>query len=274
MQAQQAYVLGHSERELRRLTQQARRIDPITRRFLREAGIAHGMRVLDVGTGVGNVAFLAAELVGAAGEVVGVDRAEAALAVARARAAERGLAQVSFFQGDAAELRFERPFDAVIGRYVLMFQPDPVAVLRRLAGHLGAGGLVVFHEIDWEGARSYPPVPSYDRCSRWIVETLGAYGHETRMGVKLHAAYRAAGLPAPAMQSMEVIGGGADAIEEIELITDAIGTTLPEMERLGIATAAEVDPATLTERIRGEIAARESVIVGRSEIGAWARLPR
>ena len=76
-----AYVLGHSERELDRLTVQARLKDPMTRQFLREAGIVSGMRVLDVGSGAGDVALLAAELVSGSGKVVGVDRAPAALAV-------------------------------------------------------------------------------------------------------------------------------------------------------------------------------------------------
>jgi tRNA A58 N-methylase Trm61 len=62
-----AYVLGHSERELERLRLQAQLIDPITRQFLIEAGIAPGMRVLDVGCGAGDVTFLAADLVGPPG---------------------------------------------------------------------------------------------------------------------------------------------------------------------------------------------------------------
>jgi tRNA A58 N-methylase Trm61 len=53
-------VLGHSDRELERLRRQAQLIDPITLQFLTEAGIANGMRVLDVGSGAGDVAFLAA----------------------------------------------------------------------------------------------------------------------------------------------------------------------------------------------------------------------
>ena len=62
-----AYVLGHSDRELERLRLQAQLIDPITRQFLIEAGISPGMRVLDVGSGAGDVAFLAADLVGPPG---------------------------------------------------------------------------------------------------------------------------------------------------------------------------------------------------------------
>ena len=79
------YLLGHSPEELDRLTVQARLIDPITRQFFVEAGVAPGMRVLDVGSGAGDVAFLVAGLVGPAGEVVGTDRSAAALAAARAR---------------------------------------------------------------------------------------------------------------------------------------------------------------------------------------------
>src|SRR5262245_29840276 len=63
-----AYALGHSERELERLGVQARLVDPVTRRFFVEAGVVSGMRVLDVGSGVGDVSFLAAELVGESGE--------------------------------------------------------------------------------------------------------------------------------------------------------------------------------------------------------------
>jgi hypothetical protein len=68
------YALGHSPRELERLAVQARLVDPITRAFLREAGIAPGMRVLDVGCGAGDVAFLAADLVGRDGAVIGIER--------------------------------------------------------------------------------------------------------------------------------------------------------------------------------------------------------
>jgi tRNA A58 N-methylase Trm61 len=80
------YAPGHSERELKRLTRQAEAFEPFTRRLLQRAGIESGMRVLDVGSGSGDVAFLASELVGSTGEVVGVDRAARAVEWASARA--------------------------------------------------------------------------------------------------------------------------------------------------------------------------------------------
>src|SRR5271157_6280616 len=125
------YELGHTDRELKRLGTQAQLVDPMTRQFFRNAGLAAGMRVLDIGSGAGDVAFLAAELVGAAGEVVGTDRSETALTSARRRAMERSLSNVSFRDGDPTMLTFDRPFDAVVGRYVLMFSPDPAAMGRR-----------------------------------------------------------------------------------------------------------------------------------------------
>jgi len=268
-----AYVFGHSDRELARLKAQARLIDPITRRFFREAGVAPGMRVLDVGSGAGDVAFLAAAMVGDAGEVVGVDRVPAALEMARARAASRSLGNVVFREGDPAELEFDRPFDAVLGRYVLQFQPDPAAVLRKVAAHVRPGGVVVFHEIDWGGLRSFPPAPTFDQCCRWGEETVRSCGAETRMGIKLHSTFVAAGLPSPTMLLEALLGGGPNGAAVLHLVADLMATLLPTMERLGVATAAEVGLETLVERMAKEGTASSSVFVGHHQVGAWARLP-
>ena len=84
------YALGHSEKELQRLSRQGQLLGPFTRQLFEEAGISRGMRVLDVGCGSGDVAFLAADLVGLSGEVVGVDRERTAVDWANARAHSRG----------------------------------------------------------------------------------------------------------------------------------------------------------------------------------------
>jgi ubiquinone/menaquinone biosynthesis C-methylase UbiE len=266
------YELGHAERELERLDHQAQLVGPFTLQVLRDAGIRPGMRVLDVGSGAGHVALLAADLVGPAGEVVGTDKAAAAVAAAQARAKTRALRQLSFREGDPAAMTFEPPFDAVIGRYVLMFQTDPVAMLRSLARHLRPGGVIVFHEPDWTGARSLPPAPTYDRCNHGIVETFKRLGTETRMGAKLYAAFVAAGLPGPAMREFAIIGGGSGAAPWLHQIAELVRTLLPEMERTGVARAAEVDIETLAERLDREVTAGGGTIIGRSEIGAWSHV--
>ena len=92
----QVYILGHSDQELARLNEQHRIVEPITRRFFLEAGLAPGMRVLDVGSGAGDVSFLASDLVGDTGIIVGVDRSSTAVAAASARAIKEGRRNVSF----------------------------------------------------------------------------------------------------------------------------------------------------------------------------------
>ena len=267
-----AYALGHSDRELERLSVQARLVNPITRRFFVEAGLAPGMQVLDVGSGVGDVAFLAAEIVGAAGEVLGTDRSPAALAVARERAKARSMRNVSYRKCDPGEMAIEQPFDAVVGRYVLMFQRDPAAMLRKLVAHLQPGGLVVFHEPYRGGIRSFPPVATYNRAWGWVDETVRRSGADPLMGIKLHATFVAAGLPAPSMRLESVIAGGASSSDQVHFEMDVVGTLAPEMERLGVAKAADVDRDTLVARVLDEAIAQQSVIVGRSEIGAWTRV--
>ncbi|MGH7741407.1 MAG: class I SAM-dependent methyltransferase, partial [Candidatus Eiseniibacteriota bacterium] len=166
------YALGHSDHELRRLEIQARYLAPLTRRFFEGAGLAPGMHVLDVGSGMGDVAFLAAEMVGPSGSVVGTDAASAAVAGATERAKRHSVRNVTFREGDPAKLEFDRPFDAVVGRYVLMFQPDATPMLRGLVERLKPGGIVVFHELDWGGVRSHPPAPLFEQCCQWLVQAL------------------------------------------------------------------------------------------------------
>ena len=91
-----AYLMGRSEAETRRLIAQHQLYSRFTRRLLEDAGIAEGMKVLDVGSGAGDVALLAAELVGPTGSVVGVDQDAGVLDTARARAEASGRTNVSF----------------------------------------------------------------------------------------------------------------------------------------------------------------------------------
>jgi protein-L-isoaspartate O-methyltransferase len=127
MPATDGYVLGHTDAELKRLATQARLIDPITKRFLVSAGIKKGMRILDVGSGAGDVAILLAGLVGRKGEIVGTDLALTAIEAAERRVKASSLSNVTFRHGDPTLMLFDKPFDAVVGRYVLQFIPNPSA---------------------------------------------------------------------------------------------------------------------------------------------------
>jgi SAM-dependent methyltransferase len=266
------YILGHSDREIARLRVQAHLLEPVTKQFLRDAGITRGMRVLDIGSGAGDVAFLAAELVGRSGEIIGSDTASAAVAAAARLAEERGVPNVVFREGDPAHMDFTQRFDAIVGRYVLLFQSNPADMLRKLAHHVGPGGVMVFHEPDWVSARSSPPAPTYDRCVSWIRDTFRIAGTDSDMASRLYTTFVGAGLPAPSMRMQTFIGGGAACADFLRAVVDLVATLLPTMERQGITTAAEADVATLAERLTVEVIDNGSVVVGRSEVGVWTRL--
>ena len=117
------YPLGHTDAEHERLIRQAARVGPITERFFREAGIGPGQRVLDLGSGVGDVAMLVARLVGPSGEVVAVERDRNSIAKARARVTEAGFHNVNFSESDLSEITDQKPFDGVVGRFILMYLP-------------------------------------------------------------------------------------------------------------------------------------------------------
>ena len=129
--------------------------------ILAEAGIRPGMRVLDLGCGAGDATFVAADLVGSGGSVVGVDHSPDALARARLRAGQRGLAQVQFIEGDFYDPAPGGPYDAIVERLALWQVPDPAEVLRRQATVLRPGGLVVPIEGD---ATTYCSEPEITLC--------------------------------------------------------------------------------------------------------------
>jgi ubiquinone/menaquinone biosynthesis C-methylase UbiE len=265
------YELGHSGRELDRLRLQARLVDPLTRQFFMNAGLKPGMRVLDVGSGGGDTALLAAELVGEGGEVVGFDQSPAAVAAARKRVSAAGTRNVSFSHGDLDRLAFVEPFDAAVGRYVLMFNPDPAAMLKSVAHWVRPGGPIVFHEPDWKGIRSNPMASLYEECHEWIVRTFKRLGTNPNMGHDLHAAFVRAGLPPPSMALSAIVQGPGEDVAYAEMTAELAITMAPVMEKEGVIAPGRIDPATFRRDMRAEVERLGSVVIGRSEIGAWSR---
>jgi SAM-dependent methyltransferase len=266
------YALGHSDRELERLSAQSRMLEPFTRQLLQEAGLAPDTRVLDVGSGHGDVALLVRRLTGDAGEVIGVDTSAGAVAAATDRVGRLGITNVRFIEGNAAEMVFDRPFDAVVGRLVLMYSPDPLATLRKLIRHVRPGGLIVLQEFDVHGCFSFPPLPLYDTCVRWLVATFERTGADPRLGLKLFSLLTKAGLRSPSLRLDAVIAGGPDS-PAVGAISEVIRSLLPAMEKFGIATADEVRVDTLPDRLRDEIVGGGGVTTSPTYIGAWSTTP-
>jgi len=104
--------------------------------------VNQGDSVLDVGCGFGDTAVALAQRVGPEGRVVGVDCCEAFLEHGRKDAADAGLNNVSFVNGDALFMPFEPDHDFVFSRFGTMFFANPVVGLRNMRTALKPGGIV------------------------------------------------------------------------------------------------------------------------------------
>lgn len=266
------YVVGHTAAERQRLIEQAAILRPLTERFLRDAGIGPGMRVLDLGCGVGDVSLLLAELVGPTGAVVGVDKDPLALARARERASGHG--NVGFVEGDLRDVAFAEPFDAAFGRLVLFYLGDPAAAIGIVASQIRPDGIVGFQDYDFSSWPSpiWPRVPLYERVMGWLGETIQRAGLEMQMGLKYRRAFLAAGLPEPTVRMDVLVGGGADFVWH-RYLANSTRSMLPLIEQFGIATAAEVGIETLAERLSEAAVAADATITLPPLAGAWTRTP-
>jgi SAM-dependent methyltransferase len=267
------YVLGHSAAELQRLIDQAAFFGDLTADLFRRAGIEAGMRVLDVGCGVGDVAFLAASMVGRTGSVLGIDRAAEAVAFARERARFANLDNVAFDVADAATFQPDRNFDAVVGRLVLAYQPDPSAVLQHLASLVRDGGIIAFQECDLTSAYTKPEVPLFTRIVDYVRETYCRANLEADMGSRLHSAFRGAGLRAPRMIAAARVESGEDS-HAYAAVAKVVESAAPMMERLGVANVADLHLDTLEARLRDDVVQADAAVFMPIFTGAWVRVER
>ena len=127
------------------------------------------LRVLDVGTGTGTLALLAAEL---GHSVTGIDLSDGMLAEARRKAAEAGLA-VELRVGDAEDPPPDlRDFDAVISRHLLWTLPEPARAVRAWMTVARPGALLAM--VDGIQRPARPPLSWAVRAAGAIVERRAA----------------------------------------------------------------------------------------------------
>jgi ubiquinone/menaquinone biosynthesis C-methylase UbiE len=262
------YPLGNTDAEHERLIRQAKRVAPVTERFFREAGIGPGQRVLDIGSGVGDVAMLAARMVGPSGEVVAIERDPKSITKARARLSEAGFYSVNFSESDVGEIRDEKPFDAAVGRFILMYLPDPVAALRSISQLVRPGGVFVFQEPCWVPVLAHlASLPLWFATASLIDKTMrGSANHD--MGTDLYHTFVEAGLPAPTMR-MELPMGREPYLAQ--WYYDTLRSLLPQVEQLQIPIELLGSLDTLVQRLQDEVAESKTVACWFASVGAWCR---
>jgi ubiquinone/menaquinone biosynthesis C-methylase UbiE len=269
-QQEQQYILGNDPDELARLDRQADAIAVPTRLLLQAAGIAPGMRVLDLGTGLGHVARMAGELVGPTGAVVGMDRSDEVLSIARQRTAEAGQRHVTFVAADVTTWRDSTPFDAVVGRLLLFHVADPIAVVAHHIGQLRPGGLFVAVDFDLGSCRAEPAVPLADTLMRWMIEAFTSAGASPHIGARLAVILARAGLRDVATFGVQAYLQPGDPAAA-RIMAGVIRSISPVIVERGIASAEDVNPETLEGRVADALQRADAVLLPPTVSGAWGR---
>jgi SAM-dependent methyltransferase len=262
------YALGNTDAEHARLMRQAEWLAPHTARLFREAGIGTGHRVVDLGCGVGDVSLIAAQLVGPSGAVIGVERDPRSVERARARMRDRGLNQVRILQSDVGKVAIDQPFDAAVGRYILMFLADPSAVLRSTARLVRPGGVAAFQEPDWTSfLEEVAAMPLWSAAADLLVTTLQRCGTNTDMGNALPRVFREADLPAPTLRTDRLIGAES-------WLPDCLCSMRDTMAGLGLSLEPLGELDTLCARLSSEVSAFKKSTPLPSIVSAWSRVAR
>ena len=268
------YVLGQSVHEYERLMLQGRLLRPYTEKFFRAAGVVPGMRVLDIGSGMGDVALLAAD-------IVRTEKARYLESTAMPRhwitrvgvQRSKGCSSwVSFQAANLDEFETTDKFDALVGRYILLYQPDAAATIRHLLRYVNRGGIVVFHDIDFPDPHpSYPPCPLFDQAYALLGEAFRRAGAPPDFGRRLGKTFVDAGLAFPTIMGETVVGGGPGSYV-YAWVANTLISVIPRLEALGLALPPGL-PAdhTLAERIEEEAVRLGSQILAPGQFGAWTR---
>ena len=266
------YSLGSDDAEIARLQLQAAAIAEPTAVLLRRGGIVPGMRVLDLGSGPGDVSFLVAEMVGADGFVVGVERDPAQMAVAERRRTDLDARNVVFRQGDARTFVDDEPFDAVVCRLLLMHLPDAVDVLRHHAANLRSGGVVVAVDYDMGGVRSLPEVGLYSSIKRWIEAGFQHAGADPFVGMRFPTMFEQAGLTDVGSLGIQVFFP-PDHPHAPGLVVGVVRALKDAIVGSHVVSEDELDLETLEQRLSEAVGAAQATWTMPTVVGGWGRRP-
>jgi SAM-dependent methyltransferase len=259
------YSLGSQDPEITRLELQSDFLEAPTRLLLAGAGITSGMRVLDLGSGLGHVSRAVADLVGPEGEVVGVDADERMVREAQERTSAEN---VHYMHGEVGAWSDDRPFDALVGRLILFHLADPVGAVRHHLAGLRPGGRVVVLDYDIGSLRSDPPEPVTTRLGEILLEAFRAVGADPTIGARLWGILDDAGV-------CEVAGFGVQPYLAPRspvgpmLLAGVLSTLAPAVVAHGIATAEELDVEHLSGRIADALSRSGSVLLPPTLAGVW-----
>lgn len=250
------YVHGTSPEEQGRLEIMNRILNEGS---LRELGLRGGERILDFGSGLGQLTRAMARQGGSGCRAVGIERSREQIGEALRLAREAGEDdRVEFRHGDVFDppLRPEEwgTFDVAHGRFILEHVPEPLTIVRAMIRAVRAGGRVVLEDDDHEILRLWPEPPGFEILWRAYINTYSSAGNDAYVGRRLVALLHEAGAQ-PKRNTWVWFGGCAgmaifpDLVENMVKILDGSRELL---QAQGELTAAAIDEALGGLRVWGK----------------------
>lgn len=175
MSDERSYYLGTHDVEAWRLGVQHRVWRPKTLEFWRRSGVTEGSVVIDAGSGPGHATLDLAEIVGRTGMVHALDRSDNFRKAIETSARARALQNITLHNIDLAlDAIPVAGVDAVFIRWVFIFLPDPIIVLKKLARALKPGGKFLCHDyFDWGTMNWAPRRPILEDFVRTAIDDWG-----------------------------------------------------------------------------------------------------
>jgi len=236
------YIHGGTDlREVARLSKQA--LVWVAPRMLDDFTASPGMRVLDLGTGVGAMAAVLARRHPGI-ELWGVDLQAPQL---RQACALHPVAR--YVQADAARMPFpDASFDRVHGTWVLEHIPDVPAVLTEVHRILVPGGQCFFLEVNNTTLQLTPPLPEVEMATEALNRAQLAAGGDPYIGQKLDRLLRAAGFSSVRVRPLDIVGNASDP-ETLRATCDELAEIFDGLdEALGPAQAGLLQAAAARAR--------------------------
>ncbi|MGH7242445.1 MAG: class I SAM-dependent methyltransferase [Phycisphaerales bacterium] len=160
-------------------------------RTLAEVPVRAGDRILDVGSGLGQMSIAFAKVGGAGSRVLGIERSPEQITKAESSRSTAGLtgSNVEFRQGDAMALPLHGDehgrFDLAFTRFLLEHVPDPLAVVKQMVLAVRAGGKIVLADDDHEVLRLHPEPAGFGDVWSAYIALYKRVGNDAIVGRRL-----------------------------------------------------------------------------------------
>jgi SAM-dependent methyltransferase len=251
------YILATGAQDVERLRLLNQVYGPASHAVLRQAGLAEGLRVAEIGCGTGNVTCWIARQIGQRGAVIGIDKNQPQIEQARRQAAEQKLTNVTFQEGDAYTPGLpSESFDMAYCRLVLMHLQRPLEALRALRDLVRPGGRVVCEELELGQWLCNPPTRCMERFFELNLKLGEDCGEDYRLGSALPCLFREAGFGVPeATAYFPLVLRG----ENKRLLAMTFDQFAPALVQKGLATPEEVKQIA---QDMARVAADETTLLG------------